>query len=182
MGRATLFDESVVGMRPVAELEPLIEFTVRGNPIPKGSLRAFMPRRKVGDRLVPTGHPVVVADNAKSLTPWLSAVKSAASTVMGDRDVLRGPVGLIVTFVLSRPRSHYGARGLLPSAPAYPVVKPDWDKLARGICDAMTGVVYADDNQIVTVALRKIYGETPGVRVGVTHPADQLLSFDWDVR
>jgi crossover junction endodeoxyribonuclease RusA len=168
----------------VAELAPIVEFTVRGSPVPQGSHRAFQPTKKLPDgRRIPVGHPVVVPDNPANLQAWRNAVHEAAAAAMGEREILRGPVGLIVTFVMQRPQGHFSKKGfgsdLLRSAPAYPTVRPDLDKLERAVKDALKGVVYNDDSQVVTKASRKVYGEQPGVRVGVTHPADELLAFDW---
>jgi Holliday junction resolvase RusA-like endonuclease len=64
-----------------------------------------------------------------------------------------------VAFRLPRPKGHYGRRGLRPSAPAYPNVMPDLDKLARAILDALTGIVWRDDAQVVRLDVEKIYHE-----------------------
>ena len=48
--------------------------------------------------------------------------------------------------------------------------KPDLDKLARGLCDGLTGIVYADDSQIVRLNLRKEYGPTASTTVWVSAP------------
>jgi Holliday junction resolvase RusA-like endonuclease len=40
----------------------------------------------------------------------------------------------------------------------WPVVKPDWDKIARSCSDAMTGIIYLDDAQIVEGHVKKEYG------------------------
>jgi Holliday junction resolvase RusA-like endonuclease len=47
-----------------------------------------------------------------------------------------------------------------------PTVRPDADKLLRAILDALTGVGYADDSQVVQAAIMKAYG--PWERVTVT--------------
>lgn len=38
-----------------------------------------------------------------------------------------------------------------------PAVKPDCDNIAKNICDALNGVVYPDDRQIVSLVVRKQY-------------------------
>lgn len=51
-----------------------------------------------------------------------------------------------------------------------PTVKPDIDKLTRAVLDAMTGVVYEDDAQIVLLIAEKRYSSAvapPGVGVAV---------------
>ena len=54
-------------------------------------------------------------------------------------------------FVLSRP----------PSVPEHrrihPTVKPDIDKLVRAINDALTGILFIDDCQVISMAMSKEY-------------------------
>lgn len=40
-----------------------------------------------------------------------------------------------------------------------PTVKPDWDNISKNICDALNGVVYSDDKNIVDGAVHKYYSE-----------------------
>ena len=48
-----------------------------------------------------------------------------------------------------------------------PTKKPDADNVMKIILDALNGVAYEDDRQIVALAIRKTYGEKPGVRVEI---------------
>ena len=48
-----------------------------------------------------------------------------------------------------------------------PTKKPDWDNVAKSICDAMNGIVYQDDTQIVDAHVTKVYAANSGVDVGV---------------
>lgn len=48
-----------------------------------------------------------------------------------------------------------------------PTVKPDIDNVAKAIADGGNGVVWQDDRQIVSLMVRKTYGERPEVRVTV---------------
>src|SRR4051794_37886470 len=101
-------------------MTPLV-FDVAGVPVPQGSAKAF--NRKGG------GQPIVTHD-AKGLDAWRRDIAAAARLAKrGDTTLLMGPVGLRITFRLTRPASHYGARGnLLPSAPDWPMTRPDLDK------------------------------------------------------
>jgi Holliday junction resolvase RusA-like endonuclease len=73
-----------------------------------------------------------------------------------------GPVGLAVVFHLRRPKGHFGtgrnADRVKASSPAWPCVKPDCTKLLRGVEDAMTGIVWRDDAQVVEQMVSKVYG------------------------
>lgn len=84
------------------------------------------------------------------------------------------PVEILATFVLSRPKSHFGRGGVVrESAPLSPVTTPDLDKLIRGVLDAMSGPVYKDDSCVVTVHAAKVYGESEGLMVSV-RPDERL--------
>jgi len=49
----------------------------------------------------------------------------------------------------------------------HPVVKPDVDKLARALLDALTGVAYGDDAQVVEMHVCKTYGDDARTTVTV---------------
>jgi Holliday junction resolvase RusA-like endonuclease len=74
-------------------------------------------------------------------------------------------VALAVELTFPRPKGHFGtgrrAGRLKPSAPERPIVKPDLLKVVRGVEDALTGIVYADDSQIVAHDLDKTYHPDP---------------------
>lgn len=130
----------------------MISIEVAGEPAPKGSYRAMMMR----------GRPIVVASssgtNAKLLRHWERAIRSHVVAAIGERsgamynDV---PLEVSLLFKLARPRSHFGKKGLLPSAPPHPTTKPDIDKLARSTLDALTGVLFDDDSRIAVLSVVK---------------------------
>lgn len=47
----------------------------------------------------------------------------------------------------------------------YPSVRPDIDNYVKAILDAMNGVVYKDDGQIVKLDVSKAYSDCPGVEI-----------------
>lgn len=117
--------------------------------------------------------------NAKKLKPWRAAVRAAAQVVIDQP--LTGPVTLEATVTLARPASHFRtgkyAHVLRDDAPAVPYGNGtgDHDHYARAISDALTGVAYADDSQIVEGTVRKAYpGEgvdalnAPGAVIRIT--------------
>lgn len=132
-----------------------LSFTVPGPAAPQGSKRAFRTR---------TGRIALVEASAR-VKPWRESV--AASAVAAGARVIDGPVEIIVAFSFVRPRSHYTGKGALRTgAPSHPG-KPDLDKLARAIGDALTGICYRDDAQVVRWEMRKSYGESAGAAVTV---------------
>ena len=67
--------------------------------------------------------------------------------------LLIGPVVLSVSFYLARPKS-------LPKKVRQHAKRPDLDKLIRGATDALTGIVWKDDAQVVTILATKAYAST----------------------
>ena len=53
-----------------------------------------------------------------------------------------------------------------------PAKKPDLDNVLKIIMDALTGVAFEDDNQIVQAYIEKMYGEEPRVEVTLYEPAE----------
>lgn len=136
----------------------MIEFTVHGTAAPAGSKRGFLNPR--------TGRVMITDDSTRS-RPWKAQVTDAAVQAMSGRDLLAGALSVTLSFTVARPKTHRGARGLRPSAPRFPTVRPDVDKLSRAVLDALTGVVYRDDAQIVRKLATKSYGEPARVEIRV---------------
>lgn len=48
-----------------------------------------------------------------------------------------------------------------------PVIRPDWDNIGKVVCDALNGLAWHDDSQIVEALVEKRYGLTPMVCVKI---------------
>ena len=149
-----------------------IEFTVLGKPATAGSKKAFALRRKDGSLVTrPNGAPVVnVTDDCKESRHWKQAVAWAARQKVGSGvELLRDALVVEMRFFRVRPKWHYrsGKKShlLKPDAPPVPTNKPDVLKTARAIEDALTGVLWVDDAQIVDERLTKCWGEPERVEV-----------------
>jgi Holliday junction resolvase RusA-like endonuclease len=152
-----------------------ISFDVLGVAKSAGSKRAMPIYRKGanGRQLVtrPNGSPVIVVtdDNPKS-KEWKNEVRAAARAAYRG-PVLRGAIRLTLRFIRNRPKGHYGkgknAARIKAGAEPHPIAKPDVLKLARGVEDALTGVCWADDAQIVDECLVKCWGEPARVEVTI---------------
>lgn len=116
-------------------------FVVLGVPATKGSTVSFIGAH---------GRVVTTAD-CKGLAAWTQAVGWAARFAHVPHVPKGTPVSVTVVFQFTRPKAH-------PLRP-HPVVKPDLDKLARALLDALTGVAYDDDAQVVRLCLDKVYGD-----------------------
>ena len=78
---------------------------------------------------------------------------------------LEGPVGLALAFFFPRPKSHYGtgknSAMLKGSAPTVHAQKPDIDNVIKSTLDAMNGVAYQDDKQVIQVRAEKRWALRP---------------------
>jgi crossover junction endodeoxyribonuclease RusA len=131
-------------------------FRVFGIAQPQGSARAFMPK---GARF-----PVVTSDNPH-VKSWRHLVAAEASRALKGRGVLiEGSVGVSASFFLPRPKA-------LGTKTRPHLTRPDVDKLARSCLDALTGVVFRDDSQVVQLSVSKHYagvGESPRAEIVIT--------------
>ena len=137
-----------------------LKFTVPGRPQPAGSKRGF-PLRLPGGKV-----RVIITDANLEAKPWQAEVRYAA-LVAYRGEAWSGPLRLTLRFFLTRPKGHFGKKGVRASAPKHPTVKPDALKLARAVEDACTGILWLDDAQIVEEHLSKEYGPQDGCVVEV---------------
>lgn len=138
-----------------------LRIVVYGEAAPAGSKRIVPVGKKDGPKFYRS------VDANKKAQPWKEKVAREAGLVMQDRPLLRGPLAVSFTFYVRRPKGHFGTRGLRQSAPPHPTVRPDVLKLARGVEDALTGVIWADDSQVVRELIVKEYDEPERVVVEV---------------
>lgn len=139
----------------------MIEFFVPGIPRPGGSKRAVKNKR--------TGK-VILIDACKLNKSWRDTVAAFAMDAYRG-ELLHGALKVEFAFTMPRPKSHYRAGKyageLKPNAPKYPITRPDRTKLIRSTEDALTGVIWRDDAQIVGGEPTKLYGDKPGVLITI---------------
>ena len=88
-----------------------------------------------------------------------SPLSSACPETCAESTTLTLSVSL--AFVMPRPMSHYGAKGLKASAPKRFTKKPDADNLAKAVLDALTQLgMWKDDSQICKLFVWKDYSGT----------------------
>lgn len=117
----------------------MISFDVAGNPVGQGNHR------------IARGGPFPrLYDSAKGLDAWRALVSWTAKE-FAPVTPIEGPIRLEVTFWLPLPKSAPKRKRI------YPIRKPDIDKLIRAVADALTGVLYRDDSQIVEALVLKRY-------------------------
>lgn len=142
-----------------------ITITVLGEPSPEGSTRAFYLKK--------LNRTVTTHQNQKSLEAWRNRVATEAQRALEGREWTSDCASAYIVdvdFVLSRP----------PSVPEHkrlhPIVKPDIDKLVRAINDALTGILFIDDCQVVSMKVSKDYSDDrrPGAYIVVSRFQNQV--------
>ena len=129
-----------------------LQFTVLGQPIPQGSTRAFIPKG--------WKRPVITAANSKTM-PWRQEIAGVALTEAqrsGFQMVVGAPVRIVTEFMFDRPKS--------VKVP-FKITKPDLDKLLRSVLDALTGVLFKDDSQVIESHAYKRFQSPAGVHIFV---------------
>jgi len=96
---------------------------------------------------------------------WMKTISVTADLFMrrNRQEIIEGPVILRMDFFMPRPKCHYRtgkfSHLLKDSAPKEHITKPDCDKLLRPAQDALSGIVWNDDCQIIDVHPTKQYCE-----------------------
>lgn len=136
-------------------------FTVLGEPMSKGSKVPGIGHTRDGKP-----YAYLREENADAKKLHAKGIGAAALAARTEAQVgLLRDVALAVTlrFYTASPAYRYGSGRnshlLKDNAPARPHKKPDVDKWARHTLDAMTGVIYADDGQVVDLLCAKRYAE-----------------------
>jgi hypothetical protein len=96
-------------------------------------------------------------------------IKMLAATAMRGFAPLVGPLEATFSISVAIPKSFTRQqRNLIDEGKLYPTSKPDIDNVVKLLCDAMNGVVYGDDKQIVDLFVSKVYEDSASTTVMVS--------------
>ena len=117
---------------------------MEGDPVAKGSMRAYAVKRGRGWRGVLT--------HSEQSKRWEQQIRAQ---VKWEGERLNGPLMVDLTFLVARPKT---------VSRKYPSVVPDIDKLVRAVLDGLQGTkrepgVIQDDSRVVNLSSRKRYVE-----------------------
>ena len=90
-----------------------------------------------------------------------------AEMARGDWPVLQTPMALRVTAYHGIPVSWSKRKKLDALAGHIVPGKPDLDNVAKAVLDALNGVIYADDKQVIRLVAEKEYSIDPRIEVYV---------------
>jgi Holliday junction resolvase RusA-like endonuclease len=139
----------------------MVTFKVDANPV--GKQRARYAKR---------GNHVMAYTPDKTRN-YETLIKAAAIEAMGASEPLETPINLYLYIRAPIPKSLCKKRleaclkGL-----EKPIKKPDASNVLKSVEDAMNGVVYKDDSQIVNIHVTKVYCSVSGIDVCVKECLD----------
>ena len=128
----------------------MISFSVEGTPIQQGSMKHI-------------GNGRMIHSKAAELAVWRSMV--ALSAQAAGCKPIDAPIIITMKFRVKRPKS---------VKRDYPTVAPDLDKYVRSVNDALTGVAFTDDSQVIKIIASKEYADNPGVDIEISDGFDCL--------
>lgn len=148
---------------PLIPPEPVhsIKFTVPGEPVPKGRHRARIVQPRNRTAFI---HFYQDSETEK----YESLVARYASLAMQTRGLILGALRVEVTAYVAIPQSWSGKKHLQAiEEEILPTTRPDADNYLKCCLDAMNGVAYKDDAQVVAMLVRKRYAEIPRLEIEI---------------
>lgn len=125
----------------------MISLWVAGQPVAQGrprfarignGVRTFDPKKSSDWK-----HFIALRANAEGIRPFPQGV----------------PLRVAVTFHLTRPAS------VSVKKRPHPTCKPDLDNFIKAAKDGLKGIAWHDDSQVVQIFAKKVYSDTPGVKI-----------------
>jgi Holliday junction resolvase RusA-like endonuclease len=145
----------------------MITITLPGPPIGKGRPRFRVARSKAGQQFVTAYTPAKTRAYERSLA-W------AGKAAMGGRKPLVGALRAAVEARMGVPSSWSAKkRDAALAGLIRPTGRPDYDNVAKTL-DALIGIVFVDDAQIVEAGVTKVYAEQPCLIVRIEEVAPAL--------
>ena len=127
----------------------LIDFTAPVPPVAKARPRVTM-----------------VGGNARAYTPRKTADFEKAIALHCPSTMMEGPVKLTLTLALPIPASWSKKKQTAAATHEIrPTSRPDIDNYAKAVMDGLDGRAFADDAQVVSLAVDLVYATDPHVRV-----------------
>ena len=123
------------------------------------------PRGKGRPRFARRGNFVKTYTDAATAS-YEDQIRFYALQAMGSSEPLKTALEAFIYIRLPVPKSYPKKRvAACLSGLEWPSKKPDWDNVAKSICDGMESIIFVCDSQIVECHVRKVYAATAGVDV-----------------
>lgn len=149
-----------VGPAPLVPGPVFVSFELRGTPGHKGRHRSSI-------RFPKAGKPFIHNYPDPATEAYEKVLAEAAALFMRGRDPTEAPVALLVHAFKEVPASWSKRdREAALAGAILPTSRPDWDNYGK-ITDALNGIVWKDDSQVVDGRCIKRYSDSPALRVEV---------------
>ena len=133
----------------------MVSFTIPGNPVAQGRPRAARRGNRIMmyDPKPSKDYKEYVAEIAKEYAP---------------EEPTEAALGVQMKIYREIPKSTTKKdRKLINEGLKRPVVRPDTDNYTKAILDALNGIIYKDDSQIVDLKASKYYSDDPRVEIKI---------------
>lgn len=141
-----------------------VMFHVPGKPQGKARARTFYDGRVGRSISVTPGHTILYENLIKEM------YLQAAGGIQEERGI---PILLRIIARFEPPKSASKKEKLaMLDGRVFPLKKPDIDNIVKVVADALNGVAYHDDTQIVQVIAKKVYSALDGLDVTVEEYID----------
>lgn len=136
---------------------PPITLVIPGPPVGKG--RARVVRTKAG---------FPIAFTPDKTRNYEATIREAFRTEYPGFEPLEGPLSLDIRAYFQIPVSaSRKARAQMVAGILYPTKKPDWSNIAK--CeDALNGLAFRDDSQVVAATVLKLYSLRPRLEIRIS--------------
>lgn len=145
----------------------IIRFEAPIDPVAKGRPKFSMPK---GAKFVRVYTPSKTRSYEETVA-WFGRQAMKGAQPFSD-----GPLSMLLEFRMPTPKSKpkkWQAAAI--AGDILPIVKPDLDNLEKAVKDALNGVCYRDDSQVVYVIKRKVYAERGSVKVTIADDPGYLI-------
>ena len=131
----------------------MIKFTIPGEP-----------KAKARPRVTKSGH-AYTPDKTIEFENWVKlCYQESCDEVFHDGEIM---ASIVCYFRIPESKSKKKQFDM-ESGIIRPTKKPDLDNLAKSVLDALNGLAYSDDSQIVGLEINKYYSLTPRTEVELT--------------
>jgi len=101
-------------------------------------------------------HGVFIPSNREKLNTWTRQIRQTARAAYSPAAPSQAAIDLKIKFFMPASRNKGAC-----------ITRPDLDKLARAVMDALEGIIYADDSQVVRLTAEKVYNPFKGADIEI---------------
>lgn len=132
-----------------------IEFSIPGPP--QGKARPKVTRNKYSGKSLTYTPDKTVSYEELTRIRFLAAARGFK---FSDDDQIAVQITAWYPIPKSKSKSKK-AKAAMQAGEIKPKKKPDWDNIGKIVCDALNGIAYGDDSQIVLGQVAKVYSANP---------------------